>query len=89
MIASERPVEAVELAFGRNAVGEPRLRGGELEQLVFRPDGGVTFRLRPTSPARHPTWWSARAQYVYLIGLEMPETPIALPFAVSIESAGD
>ncbi len=85
VIVADRPLERIALELGAEARGEAKIAGGVIEHEVFRPDGGVTYRLRPRRARRHSTWWSDRRQYVYQVGFSLPETRVALPFGVSVE----
>lgn len=85
VIAADRPVQVIALELGAAARGELEMTGGTVEHEVFRPDGGVTYRIRPRRPRRQSTWWSDRPQHVYRLSFALPDTRVALPFGVSVE----
>lgn len=87
MVAAAEPLSYLDLEFGRGAGSELEVRGAEVENLLFRPDGGVTFRLAP-HPARirHRVWGREGIHDIHLLDLRMPEGfGEDQPFSVSAE----
>ena len=85
MIGADEPVLGVALELGPEVQGDAEVGGGTIEHEVFRPDGGVTVRVRPRRPRLQSAWWSDERQYVYQIWFSLPETGVAVPFGVSVE----
>jgi hypothetical protein len=77
LVSSPRPLAALKLAFGRRAPSRLEVGGGEAGETLFRPDGGVGFRVELGEPrARHPMWWSPEEpQSLYLLELRLPGAP--------------
>lgn len=87
VIAYAGPIESVDLTFGKEAPTGMKVEGGSLESTVFRPSGGVTFRIRLNPTARrHPMWWSTGLQYLYPLRLSLPKAPESpLRFSLAVE----
>jgi hypothetical protein len=90
VIAYAQPVEAVDLSFDRDAPTALEVDGGALESTVFRPSGGVTFRIALADAARrHPMWWAPGEQFLYPLRLRLPKAKEApLRFSLAIERGG-
>ena len=85
VIAADEPVLVVALELGPEVQGDAKVGGGTIQHEIFRPDGGVTVRVRPRRPRLQSAWWSDERQYVYQVWFSLPETGVAVPFGVSVE----
>jgi len=87
VIAYAHPIQSVDLSFDRDAPTDLSVTGGKLESTVFRPSGGISFRIA-LSPAahRHPMWWARGPQYLYPLELRFPKAKQEpLRFSLAIE----
>ncbi len=72
LVGSGEPLDALRFDFGADAPGEVELMGGEPGERLLQAGGGISFRLLPRWRRRHATWWTPRAQWLYVVGLEVP-----------------
>jgi len=73
MVATAGPLAYLDLEFGAGAGTELALEGGVVKDLLFRPDGGVTFRLHVEDALiRHSVWGRENRHDVYMLKLSMP-----------------
>ena len=87
MVAAAPSVNHLDLEFGAQAGSELIVRGGVVEDLLFRPDGGVTFRVRvDDGRIRHRLWRDDGTYEVHMLRLTMPESgPGGQPFSIGLE----
>lgn len=90
VIAYAHPIQSVDLSFDRQAPTDLRVDGARLESTVFRPTGGISFRVALEPAARrHPMWWGQGPQYLYPLELRFPKaTEEPLRFSLAIERGG-
>ena len=72
LIGSSVPLDALRFDFGPDAPAEIELSGGETGETLLGAGGGISFRVLPRWRRRHPTWWTPRALWLYVVGLEVP-----------------
>ena len=87
MVASAGPLAHLDLEFGAGAASEIELRGGTVRELLFRPQGGVTFRVvLNEARIRHRVWGRDDIHQIHMLRLSMPgESGRDQPFSVSAE----
>ncbi len=89
MVASSRRLSAIELEFGPNATSELELEGGTVENLLFRPGGGVTFEVAPNEPRiRHRIWGRDDRHFLHMLEFSMTGADGDQPFSVTGVPAG-
>lgn len=86
-IAAAGELAYLDLAFGADAASELEVDGATLENLLFLPGGGVTFRLVP-DPARvrHRIWGREDTHTMYRLRISMPDSVRDQPFLVEGEA---
>jgi hypothetical protein len=92
LIASPRPLRSVALAFVDTGDSDLQIEGGDVQQMILRPDGGVTFQVQPSGiQIRHPVWWSEEEHHHYLLRIEVPEVdgPTSFSVTAQAEDLGD
>lgn len=86
VISAPRPLSAVRVDFEEAAAGELRVRGGTIEPAA---DPAAPGRAASVALAglrrRHPSGWSPRRSYRYVLALELP--PSAAPAALRLSTA--
>ena len=89
MVATAAPLAYLDLEFGAGAGTELELEGGVVQDLLFRPEGGITFRLNlEDALVRHRVWGRDDRHDVYLLKFSMPEESRDQAFSVSAERGG-
>lgn len=90
MAAATGSLESLDFEFGPGAGSTLEVAGGEVADLLFRPDGGVTFRVTPNAArVRHPLWGSEAESSFYMLELTIPSASgDDLPFSVSARMGG-
>lgn len=81
------PVPLGSLLLELDPAATPRLTvtGGELGEMILRPDGDIAYVVTLDRPyAVMPAWWSRSPVYWYRLRLRFPEPPLR-PVALSIE----
>jgi len=91
MVAAAGPLAFLDLEFGAGAGTELALEGGVVKDLLFRPDGGVTFRLKVEDALiRHRVWGRDGLHEVYMLKFSMPgEGSRDQAFSVSAQRSGE
>jgi hypothetical protein len=86
VISAPRPLSAVRVEFEEAAAGELRVRGGTIAPAE---DPAAPGRAASVALAglrrRHPSGWSPRRSYRYVLALELP--PSAAPAALRLSTA--
>jgi hypothetical protein len=72
LVGADSPLSTLLAEFDRQAPSGLEVRGAEVGEILFRPDGRVAFELRPRGARRHPTWWSREPAHVYHLALRLP-----------------
>lgn len=76
LVVSGEDLDALRFDFGKDAPAEIVFEGGKVAERILQPNGGISFRVLPRGwPRRHPMWWTPERQWLYLLTLELPETP--------------
>lgn len=92
VVAAPRPLDRLNLVFGRRAPSELEvLSGGALGDVLLRGDGGVSFTV-DLEPARatHPARWGDGPWSFYPLDFRLPEgPPFDLEFGVEGGAATD
>jgi hypothetical protein len=89
LIASPRPLKSIALAFSDSGDADLQVEGGEVRQMVLRPDGGVTFQVQPSGmQIRHPVWWSEEEHHHHLLRIEVSEVAGSTSFSVTAQTEG-
>ncbi|MCP4203833.1 MAG: hypothetical protein GY769_18090 [bacterium] len=90
MIAAADRLAYLDLEFGASAGTELELEGGVVQDLLFRPEGGVTFRLSlGDALIRHRVWGRDGLHRVHMLEFSMPaEGRRDQPFSVSARAGG-
>jgi hypothetical protein len=85
MVVSAGRLALLDLEFGARAGTELEVEGGVVQNLLFRPGGGVTFRLKlDDALIRHHVWGREGQQEVFMLKFSMPgEVEGDQPFSVS------
>lgn len=92
MVAAASPLAFLDLEFGSGAGTELALEGGVVKDLLFRSDGGVTFRLNlEDALIRHRVWGRDGLHEVYMLKFSMPggEGSRDQAFSVSAHRSGE
>ncbi len=91
MVAAASPLAYLDLEFGAGAGTELTLEGGIVKDLLFRPEGGVTFRLDVEDALiRHRIWGRDGLHEVYMLKFSMPgEGSRDQAFSVSAQRSGE
>jgi hypothetical protein len=79
------PLSSIRLELGAGAPASFEIAGGELGDVLFRPNGDVALDVRlDGATRRHPTWRSPAGAAVAVFELTLPEAPAApIPFDLS------
>ena len=84
VFAAGPPLGSLLLEFSGAASPRLELRGGELGEMILRPDGGIAYVVTLDKPwAVTPSWWSDAPVHWYRLLLRFPDAPSA-PVAFSI-----
>lgn len=88
LVTSDRPLSSLRLELGRNAPASIEVRGGEIGNVTYRPNGemGLDVTLGPRRARRHPVWWSPAGAWIYPLELRLPQSP-AQPIALDLPFA--
>ncbi|MFQ5525311.1 MAG: hypothetical protein ACE5GX_03540 [Thermoanaerobaculia bacterium] len=91
VVASAGRLAHLDFEFGPGAPSELEVDGGEVENLLFRPQGGVTFRVVPATPRiRHRIWGRDDIHFLHMLTISMPSSEGRdQPFSLTGRSAGD
>ena len=83
LVASAAPIATLELGFDGGESTALEVGGGDVEDMILRPDGGVSFvvRLRQ-GRVRHPVWWSDEEHSFYRLRVAMPEAKGETTFSI-------
>jgi hypothetical protein len=85
VFAAPVPLGSLLLELGPAATPRLTLTGGELGEMILRPDGDIAFVVTLDRPyAVMPAWWSRAPVYWYRLRLRFPEPPLR-PIALSLE----
>jgi hypothetical protein len=77
LVASDRPLSSVRLGLGSDAPAAIGVRGGQVGNTLFRPNGDVAIDVTLEKPARrHPLWWTREPAAIYPLTLELAKTPV-------------
>jgi len=69
-IARAEPLSEVVVELSRGAPGQIEVQGGEVQELMFRPDDSVQLQvLLEPAAARHASWWSPEPVYWYRLSI--------------------
>ncbi len=73
LVGSLLPLDMMRLDFGKDAPSKMLIGGGELEESILLPSGGISFRVVPTGwTPKHPMWWTPRPQWLYRFTVTLP-----------------
>ena len=76
LIGSLLPLDRLRFDFGKDAPSRIEIAGGELEESILLPSGGISFRVVLGGwTRRHPMWWTPQRQSLYRLTLELPAAP--------------
>jgi hypothetical protein len=87
LVAAPGELTGLWVEAGEQAGTELPVRGGEVTEMMFRPDGTISFVLRPRRPqARHPLPGSERSWSFYHLSVRFPG-PSGETFTVRLRPA--
>jgi len=86
VVESTVPLSSIRLELGEGAPSAYEVSGGELGDVLFRPNGEVAVDVQlGKATRRHPTWRSPDGAAVAVIELGLPEAPVApIPLDLSL-----